>query len=303
MPKTIPLADKREWLKLYEEGRAEASIAADAQRDVKTIKKGINDARLERDSAAARSQLITEALRRHHNTLGAIVQEIVSALKLPSHDVEIRRNQDGTHATTPLPGGARIEYNPAAGLVVLLKDEGTPHWDLLREHLKRDRLWGLLDHWKAAMKAHMQTRTALKGWASSLLQDSTGLNVRSETSKNQEGGYVFTSAVQLFYEVALKRAIGIPDATNLEENLVATSEDYVIHAGGRVAYCPDATEQCKDKMVEAFGKLLGSVESRQATETNTTLEQATDKAKRPVEEIALLGLIPGHCRVCRRLGI
>lgn len=26
MPKTIPLADKREWLKLYEEGRAEASI-------------------------------------------------------------------------------------------------------------------------------------------------------------------------------------------------------------------------------------------------------------------------------------
>jgi len=38
-------------------------------------------------------------------------------------------------------------------------------------------------------------------------------------------------------------------------------------------------------------------------ETYRALEQITTKARQVVEDIRLLGLVPGQCEICRRLGM
>ena len=63
MPKMIPIMEKREWLSLYEQGRSEAVIARDKHRDLNVIKRGIQEARNERNLSLAQSEMLKDALR------------------------------------------------------------------------------------------------------------------------------------------------------------------------------------------------------------------------------------------------
>ena len=44
MPKKIPIVEKRRWLQDYEQGKSEAAIASQNHRDLRIIKKGIEEA-------------------------------------------------------------------------------------------------------------------------------------------------------------------------------------------------------------------------------------------------------------------
>ena len=76
MPKKISIIDKREWLRLDEEGKSEAWIAKEKKRNIRTIKKGIEDARRERDAQLARSELLRGALRNHQDHMLALINEL-----------------------------------------------------------------------------------------------------------------------------------------------------------------------------------------------------------------------------------
>jgi len=49
MSRKIPMVTKKQWLKEYEEGKSQSAIATKYRRDIRTIKKGIEEARRERD--------------------------------------------------------------------------------------------------------------------------------------------------------------------------------------------------------------------------------------------------------------
>jgi len=304
MPKKISLTEIREWLQLYEQGRSEASIAREVHRDVKTIKRGINRARMERDAATARSELLIGALRKHQNSLLEVINRVLSALELPPYNLEIRRESDDSIAPIPL-SMAQISYDSMKGLVVKLQDEDTAQWELLREHLSHDRLWNALDQWKTAMTAHIHARIYLKLEAEMRLQGITKLEVIRDINKAPEGGFIYLSAVELLYEVTLKHALGIPDETNPEERIVATSDGHVKHGdtGSYLAYCPGSTGKCKEGIIGSFKDLQNSSKAKEVRSTYQEDQESTVKARRSVEEIALLGLVPGQCRVCHRLGV
>jgi hypothetical protein len=70
-----------------------------------------------------------------------------------------------------------------------------------------------------------------------------------------------------------------------------------------MAECPGSEEECRVGIIEAFTKLQKDNAVSEVTKLRTKLRESMDKARRPVKEITLLGLVPGRCRVCKRLGL
>jgi hypothetical protein len=95
--------------------------------------------------------------------------------------------------------------------------------------------------------------------------------------------------------------LGIKDGTNLEENLVAGEDETVRHAGTELGRCK-RTVECRDKIKSVFISLPKTGSACEVKRTYTELADITKKAKRQAEEILLLGMITGKCRVCSRLG-
>jgi len=62
-------------------------------------------------------------------------------------------------------------------------------------------------------------------------------------------------------------------------------------------------EKCRANILDAFESLQIVSEIKKLQETYENLKASTYKARRATEEISLLRLVPGRCRVCRRLGI
>ncbi len=77
----------------------------------------------------------------------------------------------------------------------------------------------------------------------------------------------------------------------------------VRYAKIEIADVPGGEERCKTNILATVKELLPTTEATKIAQTYKDLEDATIKAKRAVEEIILLELVPGECRVCRRLGV
>lgn len=295
MPKKIPLSETREWLQSYEQGKPEASIAKDAHRDVKTIKSGIEHARRERYVHAAQVELLREALSKHQNQMLEVTSKILSALVVPDLDLRLR-----PPITIP---GAKVNYEGLSGLVVVLNVENTPHWELLREHLKRDKMWKAVALWKKSLVAHLQARTALKLKTEMILEQKTKCTVVDKPI-NQPFLYSYTAGDRL-YRALLNRALDIPNDENPEEHIVADTESGVVRwdVGTILAKAPGIEEECRENILDVFKNPRAVTEINQVADSYKEVKESIDKARRVVEEISLLGMVPGRCRVCHRLGI
>ncbi len=70
-----------------------------------------------------------------------------------------------------------------------------------------------------------------------------------------------------------------------------------------LAEAPGSEEITKVRLLEALKELKELPEIDQLGKTYRSLEQTYAKASQMAERIKLVGLIPGHCEVCRRLGL
>lgn len=302
MPRKIPLTQMREWLKSYEEGKSEASIARDARRDVRTVKRGIEQARREQDVHNARAELLKDALKKHQGDLLGVINGVLSALVVPPHNLQLGQKRHARPTPIPL-SGATASHEAGKGWTVVLHVEKTSLWGLLQEHLKRDPLWNTVAAWEKALVAHLQARIALVNKTAALLEQKTGYKL---VDKPVDPPFLYLyPTIELFYQVALNKTIGVPDGTNPEGNIVVdTATGEVMHGTGSIlANAPGAEEECKANILDAFRDLQASNEAIRVAETYRGVKESTMKARQAVEEISLLGLVPGQCRVCRRLGI
>ena len=303
MPKKISLMQKREWLDSYESGKSVESIATSAHRDVRTIKKGIDEARREADARTARAELLKEALRKHQSSLLGMLDEILSTVSIPPGDSTVLPWEISAFTTTE---ATKLEVGRSEAVPdnLALGIELRPAWGLLQEHLKGDPLWRMLADWQKARAAYLDAKIAFQRKTVALLEEKTGYKVVDDRGAvNPPFVYIYTAA-HLFFEVAIRRVLGIPERADPEDRIVAdTTAGEVRHGGLVLATAPSKEEECKRNLLAALRELQESSEGVRVANTYKVVYEHTMKTRKAVEEISLLGLVPGQCRICRRLGM
>ena len=288
MSKKISIQEKRKWLDLYEQGRTEVQIARGVRRDPRTIVKGLEEATKDRRLASVEAEMLRNALFKHQDQLTGILNNIAAMLVMPSDNLELLEEKEGILAPIPL-SGALLTQVSREQMILEIYDEAKLEWDLLKEHLKQDELWDLIKQWRKALIDHVWARWQFKqAIKSNLLRDTDLGSPKYTDSKKLEN--LLRELVDLFYNVTTQKVLGIRNTTDvqrlIDEKLVSYKD----------------TAETGDKLVSIFDSLPGSIEAFKVKNTYEELTKITKLAKRQVDEILLLGMVTGKCRVCRRLG-
>ena len=304
MAKKYTPEQKRKWLQYREYGKTDQWIAHHLKIDVRTIVKGIDEIIREREAGAARIQLMKDKIGEHQTALVVVLDGIVSMLELPPYNLEIRKEPNGHVAPIPL-SGALVKPSEENELFLVIHEEDSLKWELLKEHLKGDKLWRMINRWRGPFLEHIKARVALLDAAQRLLEEETGLKLIKSANEVPEKGGLFPVAVKVFYELAICQALGVKNGTNLEERLIGMPDGYVRNGPGgtEYAYAPGFQDECKEKMLVALKKLHDSQEKKQVISSYVEAGKITEETKRVAEEISLMRWLPGRCRVCKRMGV
>lgn len=316
MPKKIPIVEKREWLQDYEQGKSEAAIASDSRHDLRAIKKGIGEARRERVVNLARADLVKEAIHNHNDKLLRIIQEILSTLNSPVSTQQVPWKRQTSTASFPIEGGkAEYEYGEKPKMfTITLNVESKTDWRFFEEHVKYEGLWKLLNQWKKMLASHLEARMVLKRSLGKLLEnDVKGLEA-SELAKGRRyvladkpvaGAFIYSHSVDFLFQMATQRLLGLADTSDFEDSIIADSNSGDVRCGGTIlAHAPGAEQEYKEHLISAIGNLMQKHEEvNSVSKTYKTVEKSVVKARQTAEEISSMGLVPGQCKICRRLGM
>ena len=305
MPKKISVVTKREWLKAYEDGKPEASIAREDHCDTRTVKRGIEEARLERDARYARAELLKAAVHEHNRSLIDVIGAILPALEPLPFIQPVPWREESFSRSVAIPGGT-VEYEywqQPEVLKVTLDAEAETAWELLRQHLGRDHSWAALERWKKALASHFEARMAMERKLASLLKEKTGYELVS--AESPEPPYLNGFAVHYLSRFELERLLGAAASSDAKDQIVADADKGQVRygEGTGLAHVPGKEKECRQGIIDALDELRESTEARRAVDTFKATEKPTAKARQAFEEIRMLGVVPGRCRICRRLGM
>jgi hypothetical protein len=90
--------------------------------------------------------------------------------------------------------------------------------------------------------------------------------------------------------VTTQKILGIQNATDVRSVI------------DRTLGSDNDTAESREKIVSIFTSLPQTPEASEVKRTYGELAEITKTAKREIDELLLLNLVTGRCRVCRRLG-
>lgn len=302
MPKKISNVEMEQWLTDYDKGKPIHEIATDAGRDVRTVSKRIDQARKERENRVVRRELMKEALLSHNRELSRFIAGIRGALVVPGYDLFIPDYENRIKSGIQL-SGAIAMFDSQQNLAIHLNSEDDLRWKLVEEHLRDDQVVVSMLDWKKIMETHLNARVVFKEKVRDSLELRTGLKVVDKSGGElREPGISFFT-VDLFNEVVIKPALDIPDSTNLGDNILLTADGYILHgkAGSKLAFAPENGPAVCDGMKTVLNDLYQCDEIKKVRSTYLVVTDQTKNLKEGFEELALVGLLPGTCRVCKRI--
>jgi len=175
--------------------------------------------------------------------------------------------------------------------------------DLLRQHLRNDRLWKSFVQGDKAYGAHIKDRIALQRMTVFLLERKTGYQMTDKPNTPPTFLYSYTTGPAV-YGVVLGMALGITSKSNLKDDIAAdTQAGTVTYRNSILAEAPGNEVNCRHNILAAYSDLLKSPEIQKVKNSYEYLNEFTIKVRQAVEEISMLGYVPGNCNVCRRLGM
>ncbi|MFO7772367.1 MAG: hypothetical protein R6U93_05000 [Dehalococcoidia bacterium] len=305
MARNFSSIDKTKWLQEYEGGKPEISIAGDAGCDVRTVKKGIDEARRERDARVARIELLKDAMSKHHETLLGRLGDLSDSLQLPPWDWAVLSWHDEGESVFSERSidiedtqQDRVGKRPGSSDI---RGEKVDH--MLKQHLKNDKLWRILARRERAHRSHRLARVTLQHKVADILEQETGYSLESASSVLPPYLCSYTTG-DLFYRMTLRLAFGDYKNDAWQDDIVVDAGiGYVKYLNLILAEVPERADECREKLLRAFQKMRSLPEIRQVATTYQELEESTFRAKQAIEEIRLSGLVPGQCKVCRHLGM
>ena len=295
MAKKLPISEKREWLKLYESGKSEISIAKTTHHDARTVKKALDDARRERDARLARADLLKEALRRHQGDLENELRQTSEGLATPDVGLApLSWYEVGAWAQAPTPSGAGQSPEPTT-------QHGTTLEGLVREHLSGDRAAKKIKQWQGAFDSHVVDRASLQRLTVSLLRSKTGLALVGTGHATPPFLYAHTAGPAV-YESAISIKLDRQPRPDLAHEMQADDETHAVkYRHDILAEGVSDPRKCRQSILDAHAELLVSAELAHVVASYRNLEQISPTAIQSIEEILLLGFVPGQCRICRRI--
>jgi len=300
MPKKFDDSKKKEWLAFYDQGKSDKWIADQAKCDIRTVRKAINEARLKRDVVVARMELVKDALRKHQDGLLEELNQIKAGLVVPEKDFAVLSWHHGENSI----------LDDTREQIKLKDGEDSTMRRLLKEHLRQDKLWRVLAQWEKAKANHLTARVTFQRKTATVLQRKTSYKL-IDGDGTSPFMYSYTAGA-LFHKAAIDMAFAASDERaqksiirNMETAISVNTDngDVVFEKGSILAVAPGSEETTKQHLLDALKDLGKSPEVKAVVETCQTLEQITTKARQVVEDIRLLGFVPGQCDICRRLGM
>jgi bifunctional DNA-binding transcriptional regulator/antitoxin component of YhaV-PrlF toxin-antitoxin module len=299
MSRKISIQEKKKWLAMFEqESMTENQVALHVGKDLRTVVNGLQEASRQRSLANAESEMLRTALQTHQGKLMEKVTDMANMLVLPDVSSVLREDAVGQMVPISVPGGL-IERDANREITLKIYNKEKLEWELLQAHLKSDKLWKQLDRWEAAMTTHIKARWVFKISIKNNLEAETGLKFKGVNDSQTE--YLLPTVHEIFYEVSIRKILGIKDGTDLEHTITAEKDGIVKHLGNNLAVCKKTT-WCKDKIIDVLTYLPTKTAAQEVNRTYTELEVITRIARRQIDEILSLGMIMGKCRVCSRLG-
>lgn len=298
MPKKVPFEQKRKWLERYDKGETEASIARAEGRDLRTVTKGIEEARLDHDLSAARASFLVKSIEAHY---GDLLKEAERLIGVVAKAISISPLEEKSRLTQHV-----AEILGVSEAVFPVSDRERRMTDALLEHLGRQ--------WRKRLQDYEELQNRISEQAR-ILQNRLSVEANRRAQK------------ALRYEIDAKGIASSDIAIILHklqyrQNLAKTEEitegwEYRCEAGKAegtfvVEWGNDIqsfrlvdglkAEKDKAKVVRVHEAML--VEALRWDETATLrdfIEQRFKMAEQLQDELETLRLqriLPGHCRYC-----
>jgi len=298
MPRKIPIETQREWLRMFESGMSESKIAKKAKAGLNTVKRNLELARVEKISQTVQVELYRNALQKHQDQLIDLVQSIDYAVEVPEIELHIPLGAD----TVTLEGG-KVTYQAEQVKPVILDAESKPEYELLREHLRSDPLWPVLAAWKLSLATHVLDRVNLKERVTDVISTKTGFQI---SSIQISPPFVYeNTAVDMFYNDSLRYALGTKETHDYNFQTHGDGKGQVTYGAGTglAEVSPEQEANTIKQLLSAYKDIKKLPEIAKVAVSYNELGETTEKAKNTLQEILLLGIITGKCRICARLGI
>jgi hypothetical protein len=305
MAKKISIEKKRNWLEVFENGETVISLANSNNCDSRTVQRALDDARRERDARYARSELMKEALRNHQEKLKEELNNVLSNLAVPNVDfVPLSWSQDEKSIFSPFDDKASFKYLiGAARRAGKPRETITTYMDTLRQHLRNENVWKSLELCDKAHAQHMADREVFQRKVKQVLENTTGLAFSDKDIKPKRFLYSYIAG-WLTYRFALGDLLEGRNIDDFKRDIkIETKDGTVKYQNSTMAEASGHEVKCRRDIIKAIDQLLESSEIKRVQASSLSYRQIYSKLGQKVNEILMLGYIPGNCHVCERLGM
>lgn len=300
MPKRPTDAQIEEWRIRVSKGDSYKQIAHETGWDPRTVSAKVREELRTAEAGEIRRELFRDRLGRHWDML---IDEVIDKLKtLKEFDPwDYLERIVGKVPVEFGVTGAYVRIDPEWKVEVRTAAKDIRSWDLLQEHLRRDALWKHVDAWEAATASDLRARHHLYASTKSCLGKKQAWPVT--TNRTEVTPSFAETCLEIIYEAALCRAIGIPKREITQDSLTE-EPDGVIRIGGKtVAWAPGQQQAVYNSMTEAVEVLAKSEPAARAANARSDASDAAVAVRRALEDIRLLPYLPGVCSICRRVEI
>jgi hypothetical protein len=305
MPRKYSKSKKEEWLAELAQGKTTKQIAKDHKIDERTLKRAASELYSRRAAQEAMAQLYQEALRGHMNRLNSALDMIINELQMPKPYVtELAWN---TVASSRLSSRGSGEVSEGGRKISKQDEDVFSDTALLAEHLRNSKAWRALGDWRRTQRKHRTSCGMLQIRSIELLKEMTGLRVREERDVatkpflhgENTGDLLCRTVVKYLSEGHDIRLVTKDIITDDHRGLVLHNNTVLVEG------IKDTTKlsEYRDSIIKALDNLKRSPEVRQVINDFQRLQKILPNARNELQAIRMMGVLPGHCRVCRQFGL
>ena len=125
------------------------------------------------------------------------------------------------------------------------------------------------------------------------------------TDEPVDGAFIYSHSVDFLFQMATQRLLGLADTSDFEDNIIVDTNSGDVRCGGTtLAHAPGAGQEYRDHLIRTISNLMQKHEEvNSVSKTYKMVEESAVKVRQAAEEIYSMGIVPGQCRICRRLGM